>query len=475
MLQREYTCPDPHLAVPSSLLSPRHISAPIALPSTSADFSVTLTYDTHVCNAFTLSISRLDKAHCAAVEAAITPSANVALSDWIRTNLGPDAFIIQVDGAERRMEDTPTRYAGACDYEFEFRMNNAGPVWVNVTHSNEDYHGFREVPVVPGTRERPPLLMRALVASPVELGICDARCPTHYAPRLGFSVPATVPPAEGASLPSCSERARAGTLSGSYIPTRAVDQLYPPFALPMSFYPSQTRTSTGYDAFVPAECAWDHAGLRFRDHGACTRRERRVLFVGDSHARAVFDITAVRLEGAGQVASSSLKMNERNATIGGLFMEFFWDPFLLIPLTCELVEGFDAIVVSAGTHTAAFACPTTSDFVSVFAEKLAALPALLQRCSPSKPLAKLIFLTMPVQHQHLHDHDCRTGPRLSYWNRELTRVARREGWEVVDVEGYSRPNAVDQRIMDGIHYLALDAAEPVVDDFIDRLGICDEE
>ncbi|BGP51799.1 hypothetical protein JCM10450v2_007755 [Rhodotorula kratochvilovae] len=479
-LQRQYACPNPHLAIPSSLLTPRHLSAPIALPSTSPDFALSLAYDTRVCNAFTLSISRLDKAHCAAVEAAITPSEDPALSEWIRTSLGPDAFIIQVDGAERRMEDTPTRYAGNCEYAFDFRLNNAGPAWVNVTHSNEDYHGFREVSAVPGERQRPPLLMRALVAAPLELNLCDARCQTHYAPRLGFAVPPSVPPAapaaeEGAALPNCRERARDGTLGGSYLPTRAVDQLYPPFALPVSFSPTQTRTSTGYSAFVPAQCAWDHAGLRFRDHQACTRRERRVLFIGDSHGRAVFDITKVRLEGEGQVASSSLKMEERNASIGALFMEFHWDPFLLIPLTCELVEGFDAIVVSAGTHTAAFACPTTSDFVSTFEAKLAAFPALLQRCSPSTPPAKLVFLTMPVQHQHLHDHDCRTGPRVSHWNRELTRVAKREGWEVVDVEGYSRPNAVDQRIMDGIHYLALDAAEPVADDFIDRLGICDED
>ena len=115
-LERQYTCPNPRLALPTSLLDPRHLSAPVPLPSTSPDFSLTLTYDTTVCNAFSLTISRTDKAHCAAVEASIEPSADPALSTWIKERLGPDSFIVQVDGAERRMDHTPTRYVGACEY-----------------------------------------------------------------------------------------------------------------------------------------------------------------------------------------------------------------------------------------------------------------------------------------------------------------------------------------------------------------------
>lgn len=136
-LERQYTCPNPRLALPTSLLDPRHLSAPVPLPSTSPDFSLTLTYDTTVCNAFSLTISRTDKAHCAAVEASIEPSADPALSTWIKERLGPDSFIVQVDGAERRMDHTPTRYVGACEYAFEFRLANAGPVWVNATHANQ--------------------------------------------------------------------------------------------------------------------------------------------------------------------------------------------------------------------------------------------------------------------------------------------------------------------------------------------------
>ncbi|GAA5850491.1 hypothetical protein JCM9279_001434 [Rhodotorula babjevae] len=478
-LDRPYSCPDPRLPLPSSLLDPRHLSGPVALPSSSPDFSLSLTYDTTVCNAFSLTVSRTDKAHCAAVEAAIEPSADAGLSAWIKARLGPDSFIVQVDGAERRMQDSPTRYRGECEYEFEFRLANAGPVWVNVTHANQDFNAFREDNIVAGTRHRPELLMTSLTAVPLELDICAPTCAMHYAPRLGFSLPPTFPPSRSAlepTLPSCAARARAGTLRGSYLPTRPVDQLYPPFALPYSYYPStHSRTSSGYDAFVPAECAWAHAGLRFADHAPCVAREKkRVLFVGDSHARAAFDIVAVRLEGEGAVASTSVKLDVRNATVGRLFMEFLWDPFLVLPMTCELIDGFDAIVVSAGTHMAAFNCPTTSEFVSFFEARLAAIPALVEQCpsSATSTPPKLVLLNMPVQHQHLHDHDCRTGPRLAHWNGELSRVARREGWQVVDVEMYSRPNAIDQRIMDGIHYWTLDAAEPVADDLIDRLEIC---
>lgn len=171
--------------------------------------------------------------------------------------------------------------------------------------------------------------MASLTAVPLELDICAPTCETHYAPRLGFSLPTTFPSSPTPALeptldlPSCGARARAGTLRGSYIPTRPVDQLYPPFALPYSYHPStHSRTSTGYDAFVPAECAWSHAGTRFADHAACVERERRrrVLFIGDSHARAAFDIVAVRLEGEGTVASTSAKLEVRNVTVGSVFM-----------------------------------------------------------------------------------------------------------------------------------------------------------
>jgi len=405
----------------------------------------------------------------------------------------------------------------------------------------QDYNAFREDNIVAGTRHRPELLMTSLTAVPLELDICAPTCATHYAPRLGFSLPPAFPLSRtalqpGPNLPSCGARARAGTLGGAYLPTRPIDQLYPPFSLPYSYHPStHSRTSTGYNAFVPAECAWTHAGTRFADHAPCVAREdkQRVLFVGDSHARAAFDIVTVRLEGEGAVASSSVKLEVRNATVGSLFMvrrppsldllafvrggtdvetacrSSFGasssprpdfprtirltrsslarrDPFLVLPLSCELVDGLDAIVVSAvrpplraralppradlvlyraqGTHMAAFNCPATSEFVSFFEARLAAIPALVEQCrrssspssSPSSSSTasappKLVLLNMPVQHQLLHDHDCRTGPRLSHWNGVLGRVARKEGWQVVDVEMYSRPNAIDQRIMDGIH------------------------
>jgi hypothetical protein len=52
-------------------------------------------------------------------------------SAWIRTELGPDAFSVRVEGAERRLEDTPTSYSGRCEYEYSFRLNNAGLVWIS--------------------------------------------------------------------------------------------------------------------------------------------------------------------------------------------------------------------------------------------------------------------------------------------------------------------------------------------------------
>jgi hypothetical protein len=50
---------------------------------------------------------------------------------WIKESLGPDAFLVQVEGAERRVEEVPSRYLGGCEYEFGFELRNAGRVWIS--------------------------------------------------------------------------------------------------------------------------------------------------------------------------------------------------------------------------------------------------------------------------------------------------------------------------------------------------------
>ncbi|ORY88432.1 hypothetical protein BCR35DRAFT_329976 [Leucosporidium creatinivorum] len=76
----------------------------------------------------------------------------------------------------------------------------------------------------------------------------------------------------------------------------------------------------------------------------------------------------------------------------------------------------------------------------------------------------------------LHNRDCRTGTRISWWNEEGRKIARQEGWQVVDYERYTRAVSGDtEAVGDGVHYLKTDAMDPIVDDWIGRLGVCGNE
>lgn len=132
-LRPRYDCPSP-LTPRSARATPlRRPSAPLVLPAALPEFSVSITYDTAVCNSFDVVISRLDKWRCAEVEADAAPTNHSAFLDFARTRLGPDTFHILIDGAERLAEEVPTEYLGSCEYLHRFRLNNAGRVWMNAS------------------------------------------------------------------------------------------------------------------------------------------------------------------------------------------------------------------------------------------------------------------------------------------------------------------------------------------------------
>lgn len=72
-----------------------------------------------------------------------------------------------------------------------------------------------------------------------------------------------------------------------------------------------------------------------------------------------------------------------------------------------------------------------------------------RRRTPKQP--RYFFLNVPSTHPQLHNHDCRTGPRMHYWNVQAAEAALERGWEVVDVEAYTKAGQIDSRYGDGIH------------------------
>ncbi|GAA6038804.1 hypothetical protein JCM8097_002900 [Rhodosporidiobolus ruineniae] len=494
-----YTCPDPRLPRPNPP-NIRQFSKPVPLPAASPDFSLSLSYSTTTCNSFVLLISRTDIARCREMERTVNPASDdPTVESWIRTKMGPDSFNVQLEGAERVAVEIPSEYRGDCRYLYRFRLNNAGKVWMNVTWTYEDYQAFFELDAPEGSRPKPAIFMRPLVSKPVELDLCPSTCRQYTPPRLGpassaapavrldssssgssflpslLGSPSAPPPVDidSSSLPTCHHSSH--PLSGSYIPSPHLDLVHPPYPVPLDT--RYTRPTAGLYSYVPSGCVWRHAGRRFVDHTSCITRPHSALLMGDSHARGVFDVVKHRLEGSDSVAEASPKALNKNAHVGNLYMEFAWDPYMTAEFSCDYMLKFDSIAFSSGTHQLSWNCPRAATLISALSMPLRTWPRLLRQCHAqhkSHKSPQLVFLTMPAFHPQLHNHDCRTGPRITYVNQRLSEIALEEGWEVLDVEGYVKPVAVDQIVGDGVHYLRLDAAEPIADEYLDILGICND-
>lgn len=161
----------------------------------------------------------------------------------------------------------------------------------NFNYFNETMKGYAE------------LLWRPMLSTPVELSICSTTCLPHQPPLLSKTFIKYPPPAPGVDklqLPPCSG---AQPVRGGYLPSNRHDTIYPPFALPQHGY----RFVAGHYDFVPEGCAWNHAGLRFRDHEPCTRQPRRVLVMGDSHGRVAYDSMVHRLSGQQTINLDSVR------------------------------------------------------------------------------------------------------------------------------------------------------------------------
>lgn len=347
LLRPQPVCPDPRLAVPPSLDDPRHRSKRIDLPSASPDFSLSLVHDTRTCNAFELTIIRTGETRCAQMESEVEPSKDPELSAWVRDRLGPDTFNVQLDGAERRAEMVPTEYLGGCEYLFRFRLNNAGRLWLNVSLLYEvrapggsflrqplreltsplhaqDYEGFKEIEAERGSRPRPRLLMQRLVPQPLELNLCSDACIPYVPPRLGepetqpYGLPTSAETTDAllAARPDCSTLDPLRTPLGHWVPSNPHDLVYPPLPVPVK----HSRPMAGLYSFVPSFCTWDHDGLRFRDHSSCVEREHAAFFLGDSHARGVYDVVKHRLGGNDSVEDKSMKADSKRGKVDNLYL-----------------------------------------------------------------------------------------------------------------------------------------------------------
>jgi hypothetical protein len=105
------------------------------MPSADPAFALSLCHDSARCNEFTLRISRTDSTSCRALEDGPRQlSLDADLDARIRRELGPDAFEIRTDGAER-WGSAEAVYEGDCSWRFDVQLRAAGLVWLEAWHS----------------------------------------------------------------------------------------------------------------------------------------------------------------------------------------------------------------------------------------------------------------------------------------------------------------------------------------------------
>ncbi|KAG9012166.1 hypothetical protein FRB90_006815 [Tulasnella sp. 427] len=470
------------LPTPHSCPSPRDVGRPaitrkgqncINVPSKNDAFQLEVCFGSQTCNEFTFRTKRTNFTSCEESEATPDPSNDPELSKWIKDNRGPDAFLVRTDGAERFATVSDT-YEGNCSYAFDIRLKNPGPVYLQTWWTFTNYQAYSD------TDSTWPEQHLSLIDSPIWLDICPSDCVATTPARLLSN--ATVVPITShslntnteVSLPACSGSA---PIRGTYLPSHPLDVLYPPFILPQgNNYPVMGRYY-----FTPESCQWKHAGTRLSTRlEKCTNKKHKVLFVGDSHGRVAWDSMIHRLSGHQTTLTLSRKMGSKNVTLGESDFTFLWDPrgkLLNAPTTCdEMIQDSDIVLVSVAAHLAASRQVATSEYIST----LGSILSTISKCPLPTHVTerRLVYMTAPAAVPRTDEYvrkyaDRRTNVRLQHWRDLGVDIALKAGWSVVDQFELTLPHNLEPLHTDMAHYLATDAIDPIVDEVIGKLGICD--
>ncbi|EJD55095.1 hypothetical protein AURDEDRAFT_109564 [Auricularia subglabra TFB-10046 SS5] len=468
------TCPNPYAATSNPPAGVAFVAEPLpagGLTCTSVasefdDFTVDVCRQPARCNAIDLVIKRTSASHCKAVEDAmreVPVSNDTELTAFVRDQLGPDGFMVLVDGSERLARFQPDAYLGNCAYRFSLRFNNAGPVSLQIHWHYDDYFLYNE-----NNMEWPIMATeRVLLPTPLYFNVCGQTCPTHVAPPSNVNATVLDPAPE--PLHACSSTA---PVYGSYIPVSYLDSHWPG-----SFYEPLPPNQNAYH-FVPAgSCAWQHAGTRYTDHAPCYRiPHTSVLFTGDSHMRVAFDGIVHRLAGHQYTMTESEKSGHKNASFENRYIDFRWDPFGdgLLTSDCDEIEDFDIIGFSIGHHLHRF---NTQEYTEHITTVLDHITSIASSCSTKSGRARqLLYITPPAvaprEDEFVRElKDRRTNLRIAHWARIGLDLAAARGWRTVDQFAYTRAFVRDTK--DDAHFIETDGLDPVLDDIVAKLGICD--
>ncbi|KAJ7583977.1 hypothetical protein C8J56DRAFT_196072 [Mycena floridula] len=438
-----------------------------SLPSRLDQFEAQICIAPRTCNQFTLRIRRVDQAECLAAESLADPSFLPDLSHWMRTQRGPDSFYVRTDGAERYATVYGT-YEGSCSYTYDLRLKNPGEILLQTWWTQGRYEGFSE------TNTSWPEMHLQPVFDPIFLKTCSPECSANSAVVKPFNRRVTtIPETQSATLPACNS---SDSVPGSFIPLHHLDRFYPqhqnpePVGVPV----------VGRYGFVPESCEWKHAGLRFGDHSACTKKKRKIFLVGDSHGRVIFDSMAHRLSGHSDLLMESEKVGDKFATVGNLDIQFLWDPrgheFVHNhDEACRKLGNADVVVTSLGSH---WANSNMTDYL----KEIPMIMKALMKCpfipTADAPKRSYIFVTLPAGPQRQDEwargfKDHRTNVRSAYQTEVGIRMAHElPGWSTVDQFALTIPFSMESLYVDMAHYLVNDALDPILDEVIGKSGVC---
>ncbi|GAA5861548.1 hypothetical protein JCM8547_008069 [Rhodosporidiobolus lusitaniae] len=410
-------CPSPFVGRPTDAFSPSSRFTPFApLNSPNPSFTLSLSYSLTHCNAFRLRISRIDKSVCARQAGGSELNEDEETSRFVREELGPDTFHLQIDGADRLVVDDATRFeAEECTYEYEVALANSG----------SDYNAYISTPghVIPR-------LLAPLFPLPVQLSLRSGSPCTPYVPPVLGQPPSVFP------------------LSSSTSPD--------PSSLPLCTGPRPISAPTSLPPFP------QHDGLRFRDHPSCLEAEKhKALFLGDSHMRGLYDVLVNRMK-SDEMVLTSFKVANKEERTGNLHLVFMWDAFLEIDVSCSFMDSSDSVILSTGSHQACYRCPPTSAFVSRMERIFRQWPEKVKQCREkeltrallrreevvetggsegeegenendlvaraTRPV-KFIYVTSPARYSQKKElYDYWTAQRLGRWNELATEKALEAGY-----------------------------------------------
>ncbi|GAA96531.1 uncharacterized protein L969DRAFT_95004 [Mixia osmundae IAM 14324] len=386
----------------------------------------------------------------------VKPDASLvhASDQLVAQHYGPDAFEIVIDGAERVVLTRP-HYLGQCRYEYsltETGLSNAGALTIkDIRWQYTDHMAFLST-----AKPTFALYNSSLLDGPYPLPkeLCARSCTSErvsVSPRGNFKSP---------DLPLCK---RGSDIEGTYLPTTGGGPTY-------AWRPRTCRLD-------PATDQLNLKRSRCLRPGALSTTQpgrRRIAFIGDSHARYIYDGLVARLNGSEPVY---VKGSVKKFIAERLQIDFFFEPELASFLLRKRPDDdkYHHIVLSVGAHQSgnpnADIRLETSQWINFINS------TLRDRIERSPSHQSFILLTPPAARRvipkGIMQEFWRTDPRMQHWSALASDLLRNTRITTIDGFKLSAPFVRDTH--DAVHYAGTPVLRAMEDQILHHLGICAEQ